>query len=143
MIIMIIIIFLFFFFSPNVSKFLRNIYYAYQWHHYEAIQNIKWNKNKKYFTKYFTIFKILIYRNKWFNIVSPLYLIMAIHLLKTAKTLHLTNQKIAFQQIWPNLLLNPLKKNNIICITFFFLDLVSFMGMNVAELSFTYKAEQT
>ena len=56
-------------------------------------------KIKKYFTKYFTIFKILIYRNKWFNIVSPLYLIMAIHLLKTAKTLHLTNQKIAFQQI--------------------------------------------
>ena len=47
----------------------------------------------------FTIFKILIYGNKWFNIVSPLYLIMAIHLLKTVKTLHLTNHKIAFQQI--------------------------------------------
>ena len=48
---------------------------------------------------YFTIFKILIYGNKWFNIVSPLYLIMVIHLLKTVKTLHLTNHKIAFQQI--------------------------------------------
>ena len=116
-------------FSPNVSKFLRNIYYAYQWHDHEAIQNMNWNKNKKYCTQYSTIFKILIYRNKWFNIVSPLYLIMAIHLLKTVKTLHLTNHTIAFQQIWPNLLLNPLKKiirvttDHIICVTFFSLTL--------------------
>ena len=73
---------------------------------------IYWNNKKIYFTKYFTIFKILISTNNlWFKTVSPLFFIMAIYYFyKRLKNCTLHIIKMLFNQ-FHRVISSPPQKN--------------------------------